>query len=175
MARTLPSLIATAQVSNQAETPGFLVGVYLDIWTARITTLDVDFTFGGQVWFASDVSLTGLQWGADGSLAGTMVLGDVDLQWWYYTLQLKLQDAKVLVWQVYASALGEAEPLWSGRIGTITKGEGTVECTLVNEAVLLRAPSVRVQNVIPGKYLLPSGTIIKVGSSTWKLDRKQNR
>jgi hypothetical protein len=170
MARSPSSGIAallTAPVSQ----PGFLVQIVVGATTHRLCTMDADFTYGGHTWTAADVQVSGLSWDTGGVRAARLTLGDVDLAWWTATLNLTLQDAPVSIWQVYVGATNEAEPLWSGRIGAVRKGEASVDCDLTIDATLLRSPRRRVQNLVDSQFLISPGTIVTIGGQEWIVER----
>jgi len=173
MARSPTSGIVTQQTAQGAY-PGYLVQITIAGQIFSLCTLDVGFTFGGLSWISSDIDLSGIKWDASGLSPGKMVLGDADLVWWTFALKLQLQDVPVSVWQVYAGAPGEAEPLWNGRIGRIVRVGTTIECDLTTDSVRLNAPRRRVQHVVNAKYLLPAGKVLYAGGQQWVIERKQN-
>lgn len=169
-----PSTNLDAALAAVVAQPGYLVQIDLPSQTFRLCSMDVGFTYGGQSWTSADVEVSGIGWDQGGMRAGKLTLGDADLAWWTFALNLELQDAPVAIWQVYAAASGEAEPLWSGRIGRVVKGVALITCDLVTDIARLSSPRRRVQNVVPAKYLLPSGRVIAIGTDQWTLERKRN-
>jgi len=168
-----PSSGISSQLSAVVTQDGFLLQITPSGQaTAYMTNLDVDFSYNSITWTSSDFDVTGINWGTTGMQAGKLVLGDSDLIWWDYALNLILQDSPVSIWQVYASAPTEAEPLWSGRIGSVTKGDQTVECTLNTDSMVRQVPTRRVQYVIPTSFLAPAGKVISIGSQNWVLNRQ---
>lgn len=173
MPRKPTTNLNAALTANFAQ-PGYLVQLDLPAQTFRKCSLDVGFTYGGYSWDSADIQVDGISWDQGGISGGKLTLGDPDLVWWAYTLNLQMQDAPIRIWQVYAGAPGEAEPLWLGRIGRIVKGDMTVICDLVTDISRLNAPRRRVQNIIPTKYLMSAGRVIYIGNAQWTLERKQN-
>lgn len=174
MSRTPTSGIATAQTALASQ-PGYLIAFLVDKVVYRFSTFDVDFIFDDALWASTDVTIDGLTWDTGGAKAGQMTLGDPDLVWWSFALNLRLQYAPIAIWQAYMSAPNEAEPLWFGRVGAVSRGVLSVICALMNDSSILKTPRRRVQNVIPSAFLLPAGKVIDLGSGHfWTLERKQN-
>lgn len=173
MARSPTSGIVAAQTAQGAY-PGYLIQITVAAQTFRLCTLDTGFTYGGYSWVKTDIDLSGTRWDAGGVSPGVMKLSDPDLVWWAFTVNLALQDAPVSVWQVYASAPGEAEPLWSGRIGRITRDDFILSCQLATDIQRMNTPRRRVQHVVPAQYLLPAGKVLYIGTQQWVLERKDN-
>lgn len=169
--RTPAAGIASALTAIGSQ-PGYLVQITLPSGTFYLTDLDADFTFNGLNWVSSDLHVQGINWIAGTPQRGKLTLGDADLVWWTFALELLLQDSPISIWQAYASATNQAEPLWTGRIGLVTRGQATVECDLVLDTTTGNIPRRRVQNVIAQQYLLPAGKIIMVGGQKWELQRK---
>ena len=171
MSRSLTAGIA-GQLTAQGAYPGYLIELTFTTGEVqRYTTLDVGFTYGGYTWNAADVQVSKLEW--DGGIARPAALqfGDASLAMWSLVLNLVLPDAKVRIWQIYAAASGEAEPVWSGRVGQISRSGLAVDIELNNGSAYVTAPRQRVQYVVNPAFLLPGGTILQVGNQRWTLDR----
>lgn len=170
--RSLPTPINDA-LTTQGAQPGYLVKIECGAGTFYLTSLDQDFSWDDKTWLSSDITLSGMTWTTAASPKVKMVLGDASLAWWALAGNFVLQDAQTYIWQVYADATNEAEPLWQGRIGLIKKGEMTLECELITDNALRSSPRRRIQTLIPAKYLLPPGTEIELGATKWPLWRKR--
>jgi len=138
----------------------------------QLTDLDRDFLYNGITWQSTDLEVRDLSWGV--GAAGTLVLGDADMAWWFYALTYEIQDASVYVWQAYADASNEAEPLWNGRIGGVRKTGPAIECQLFVDRSLTSSPRRRVQHIVDTQYLVPAGKVILIGNQKWVLERKSN-
>lgn len=169
-----PTAALDSALTGVVAQPGYLIRMVLPSQTFRICTFGTGFTYGGYSWAAADAEVSGLSWDQGGVQGGKLVLGDADLVWWTFVLNLQMQDAPIDVWQAYATAPNEAEPLWAGRIGRVVKGPALVSCELVTDVSRMNSPRRRVQNVVPARFLLPSGRVIYIGNDTWTLERKRN-
>lgn len=170
--RTLPTEIS-AELTTQGAQPGYLVQIDTGIGTQYLCSLDVDFYYNSQTWVSSDITISGLSWNNGPSGKIKLVIGDHSLAWWAMAANYVLQDSVVSIWAVYAAAEAVAEPLWTGRIGAIKKGEMSLDCELVTDNSLRASPRRRVQSLIPAKYLIAPGTEIQSGVTKWRLERKR--
>jgi hypothetical protein len=172
MSRAPTSGIA-GQLSAVVTQSGYLVSIgVIGAATQYLCSLDRSFTFGGFSWQSNSIDISGINWQAGGVQSGQMVLGDVNLAFWAYALNLVLQNAPVSIWACYAGAPGEAEPLWSGRIGSIKRGNLELICGLVPDSAARMVPTRRIQSIIPSQFLAAPGTIFNFGSTQWTLDRQ---
>ena len=169
-----PSSGIAGQLTATVSQPGFLVQITLPSGPAYLTDLDADFPYNGQVFAASDMQVQGLSWTGGAPQRPKLILGDADLTWGTLALNLELQDCAVSIWQAYAAAPNEAEPLWSGRIGGAQRDNAVVQCSLVLDTSTAYSPRRRVQTVINGQFLLPAGKTIAVGSQKWVIGRPRN-
>ena len=172
MARSLPTGINT-QTTAQGAFPGVLVEVSLTSQTLRLCSLDTGYTFGGFFWQAADIEVAGLSWDGDVARAPKLTVGDVDLVFWSLALNLQLQDSRVRVWQCYAGATNEAEPIYSGRIAECRRNGTAVDLALTNDSETQTAPRVRIQSIVAPVFLLPPGTVINVAGQRWILERSK--
>jgi hypothetical protein len=167
-----PTSGIAGQLSATVTQSGYLVSIALSSATLFLTSLSQGFNFvttdnSSGTWASKSIDITGINWQAKGSQAGQMVMEDADLVMWSYALNGLLSDAVVSIWQVYADAPNEAEPLWVGRIGAINKGDLEITCALVPENTVRLAPSRRVQSFIDSNFLIAPGTIVNVGKAQW--------
>lgn len=168
-----PTLNLAAMLDAQTVQDGVLVQIDMTGGgTVRLCSLDTDFSFGGFTWLSADVVVSGITWTPGGQQAGTMVLGDSDLVFWSYALNLVLQDAPVRIWSCDAYAPGEAEPIWAGRVGAVTRGDQEVTCTLVVSADVTQVPKRRAQMLVPSYLLMPAGSVIQIGGQQYILERQ---
>jgi hypothetical protein len=170
MARSPSAGIASAIVAA-ASAPGYLVELVVGSETFRLCTMDQDFSYASHTWTSADVEVDGLVWDSGGAQAASLTLGDPDLTWWTYAVNVALQNATVKIWAVYASASTEAVALWRGRIGSIRKGPAAIICGLVTDSALLRSPRRRVQNVVASTFLASPGKTYIVNGQKWQIQR----
>lgn len=165
-----PSAGITAALTAQGERPGYLLQITLGGTVLYLTNLD-GFSYNSITWTHADFAVEGLSWDGHAGRNVRLVFGDQDLVWWAFVLLLQFADAPVLIWQVYDSATNEAEPVYSGRCGKpVRNGLMTViECA--NEALLKKSPRTLLQYLVDPVYLLPSGTVISIGSTQFELTR----
>lgn len=162
-----------------ASQPGILVQIDMPLHTFRLTSLDANFSYDSQTWESADVAIDSVAWRASGSSSARMTLGDPDGAYWRLALggvgeTPQMQDARVLVWNVYAEVPDEAVPMWSGRVGAVRRDGVTLTCELFVTSSLTSSPRRRVQQVINPIYLIPAGKVITIGGQKWKLERKTN-
>lgn len=169
----------TAGIAGQLTAAGAFEGVLLELTLStgqvlRYTSLDVDVPWNGFTWLSRDIQMPQLSWDGTIMKPGQVVMGDYDLSFWVLAVGAgnPLANAGVRVYLIYASATGEAEPVWSGRVAQVARDGGAlaVTLTLTNPGDLL-VPTQRVQYVIPPIFLLPAGTVLSLGGQTWTVDR----
>ena len=170
--RTVTSGITTA-LTAQGSFLGWLAEITTSAGTVfRLCSMDVDFPFGGFTFRASDLSVSGMAWDGGVARPASLTLGDADLTWGALVLNLALADAGLRLWQAYASATTEAQPLWSGRIGQCKRVGLSVQATLSNGTDTTFAPRTRVQQLVNPAFLLPAGTGLSVNGTRWVIERQ---
>jgi hypothetical protein len=167
-----PTSGIAGQLTATVTESGYLVSIALTAATMFICSLENGFTFvtaanPSGVWDSKSIDITGINWQSKGMQSGQMVMEDADLSMWVYALDGLLSDAVVSIWQCYADAPGEAEPLWEGRIGAVTKGDLEITCALIPENMIRLIPTRRVQSFITSNFLMAPGTIVNVGKAQW--------
>jgi hypothetical protein len=171
--RTLTSGITTALTTGGAF-PGWLVEITLTTGSVlRYTSLDTGFTFNGFTWTSRDFDVVDLTWTGGVARTATLVLGDADQTMLAFVFNLAFADATVKLWQCYASASGEAEPVFSGKCGDARPDRAALTCTLAlnNGSDTRSIPNVRVQQVIAPGFLLVDGTHLSIAGQGWNIER----
>lgn len=171
----------TSGISGQLTTSGAFAGWLVEFALTngqyvRLTSIDTGFTYNGLIFAAVDMELPSLQW--DGTILrpGKLVIGDADVAFWALAIELLVADATVTMWQVYNAAAGEAEPVWYGRAGQVTRNADRLACEiqLTNLSDTQSAPRKRVQEVVSPTFLVPAGTVFNVSGQQWTIERPRN-
>jgi Uncharacterized conserved protein (DUF2163) len=167
----------TGGMSSALTAQGSFLGWLAEIATGtgtyiRRTTMDVPFVYSGNTFDAGNLVVGNMTWDGGVNRPASMTLGDADLAIWSLVLNLQLADAPVRLWQVYASASGEAAALWSGRVGKCSRAGLTVQIELANDSATTQSPRLRVQQLVNAAFLIPAGTGIQIGSVRWIIDRQ---
>lgn len=159
--------------TNQGAFFGWLLRItQRDSTVRRHTSLDANFTFGGQTYSALDMELPNLSW--DGSVfrPATLVIGDYDNHpWWDLATSLALSDAKVELLAIYQQASAEALEIWSGRLGEVSRDGWRITFQLSNDSEVQSAPRLRVQQAVDETYLIAGGAIFYVNGQPWQIQR----
>jgi hypothetical protein len=166
-----------AELTRSGAYPGHIIEITVANGSIiRVTTLDDDFTWDGQVYATADVSVPDIGFDGTVSRGGALEFGDQTIAVWIGNLYREFDEAPIRIWQVYAAAPGEAEQVFSGRCGKLTrkvnaKGGESASIALDAEATALFAPRRRVQDFIDQKWLIAAGTVLIVNGQRWIIDR----
>lgn len=170
----------TSGINSQLTVSGALFGWLLELTLTngqvfRYTSIDTGFTWNGFTWQPLDMSVPEIEWDGGAVRSGRIVIGDANLVLWAFALNLMLARAGIRLYAIYHAAPNEAEPVYSGRVGPVTRGNDlTVVMGFSNESETVSAPRNRVQYVINPKFLLAAGTVLHVGGQRWILERPKS-
>ena len=166
--RTLsPALIA--ELGLTITRPGYLVSIAFDT-PLYLSTLG-DVTWGGHTWLSSDVDVGKLTRGSSAAQVAGISLGNLDALYSAIVLNGGVADRAVAVYAVYAGAPADAVLEFSG-VGDDVEVGDRVNISLVSRSTQeIFAPRRRIGPATGFSILLPAGTLIPMGNTTYVLER----
>lgn len=142
--------------------------------TSRLSTAG-DVSWGGYAWSgAQRVAVSGLSADGSGSQSARVQIGNADLAFGALVLGQGVADRSVRIWTGDAGALGDDDLVlaFSGVIASAEVTPDAVTLSLVAQGSrTLFAPRRFIGASAGFTRLIPAGTQIKVGSTTYTLER----
>jgi hypothetical protein len=170
--RSVTSGIASA-IPSQGAFLGWLVAITAGTGQViRLTSMDVNFAFASATFNAANLTVGGMTWDGTVNRPASITIGDPDLAYWALATEGALIDAPVSLWQAYAGASGEGAPLWTGNAGKCSRVGLSVTIDLPSAAAALQSPRLRVQQLVNSAFLIPGGSRLRLGGSTWTIGRQ---
>lgn len=165
--RTLSASLL-AELNLSVTRPGYFVQI--DFSTPlRLSTMG-DITWGGYTWYGSPVKVSNIQKDENGSQSGTLVLGNLSLDYGAIVLNEGVADRAITIYAVWA---GVVEPIMEFYgVGDSAEVGDDVVISLVSQGTKTLYSPRRFINAASGfMTLLPRGTKIRIGQETITLDR----
>jgi len=168
--RTLSGTLVT-ELGLTRTRPGYLVELGFAS-TLRLSTLGA-LSYNGYSWYPADIKVAGLSRNEQGQQAGTLSIGNTDLDYGALILSEGVADKTIRIWSVWAGAPSEAMPEFDG-IGDDAEIDGLrVTIKLSSGARRYAYSPRRIIGPQTGVNVrLPAGTRITVGGMTVTLEAK---
>lgn len=168
--RTLSGTLAT-ELGLTVTRPGYLVEIVFATSTLRLSTLGT-LSYGGYMWSASDIKVSGMARNERGGQAGSLSIGNADLAIGALILNDGIADRSIRIWSVWAGAPSEAALEFDG-IGDAADISGLrVNIRLASDHRRYAYSPRRFIGPATGfQVLLPAGAKISIGGQTIVLER----
>lgn len=149
--------------------PGYLVRVGFPT-ELRFSTMGA-VTWGGQEWGAYDVKVSELSRVSSASRTASLSFGNLTNEFGAIVLSNNVADVPIEIYSVYAGAPDDAVLEFSG-VGDSCEVGDRVVINLVGQSTQKTfSPRRRVSVTTGFNTLLPAGTVLSVGGSTYLLER----
>lgn len=166
--KTLTSALIT-ELGLTVTRPGYLVELGYST-TLRLSTMG-DVSYGGNLWAAADVLVSGLGNNGAGAAAATLALGNTDNGYGALVLNEGASDIAVNIWACYAGAPADSVQVFAGVVNGAEISESKVTLPLVAQRnKTLYSPRVFIAKPV-FNFLQPVGTKVPWGNEIFVLER----